>query len=85
MDEKDLRITNLRAQVDGQEQTIREQAEEITSLRRQLVEITEQLEDAAKEMRETMMAVQELIDRYAREWNMADYIRGERQKRRNGT
>jgi hypothetical protein len=57
VNEQDLRIVNLRAIVEGQQQTINEQAEEIRRM--------EELVGKYREMQRDLIAkIQELIDRY---------------------
>ena len=64
MNEWDVKIANLRAIVAGQEQTINEQEAEITRLRKREVELSEQLDDAVEDLRDTLQQIQEMINRY---------------------
>lgn len=56
MDEKDVRISNLRAQVAGQEQTIMDQMEQIRDLQDKLAQKTERIQ-------ELIAGIQTIIDR----------------------
>lgn len=57
VNEQDLKIANLRAMTEGQQKTIKEQAEEIRRL--------EELVGKYREMQRDLIArIQELIDRY---------------------
>jgi chromosome condensin MukBEF complex kleisin-like MukF subunit len=57
MDEKDVRIANLRAQIEGQEKTIIEQMEQIR-------ELQDHLKAASQRIRELIAGIQEIIDRH---------------------
>lgn len=60
MDERDMRIANLRAQVDGQTETIRKLEAEITRLRKRDVEITQLFEDVRDRYTGLMGGIMEL-------------------------
>ena len=64
MNELDLKMSNLRAQIEGQQETIRTQETEITRLRKRDVEITQQLEDEIEQMKELKSHFEELRDRH---------------------
>ena len=57
MDEKDIKLANLRAQVEGQEKTILDQMEQIRDLQDKLKAKTERIQ-------ELIAGIQEIIDRY---------------------
>ena len=56
MDEKDVKMANLRAQIEGQEKTITEQEKQIRDLQEKLVAKTERIQ-------ELIAGMQEIIDR----------------------
>ena len=89
MDERDLKICRLQAQVEGQEQTIREQAEEIRRLEMQAGEAAARLDGAIRNSAEIRKELEEARKQLedSREWmdrvkdeinNLIDKYRGRR-------
>ena len=74
MNEYEVKIAGLRAQIEGMNKTIEMQAEEITNLRKQLVRMCELQEDAARDMGDLLQEMQKWMDTMKADQNVRKYI-----------
>ena len=74
MNEYEVKIAGLRAQIEGMAGTIEMQAEEITNLRKQLVRMCELQEDAARDMGDLLQEMQKWMDTMKADQNVRKYI-----------